>query len=215
MNGPEHRFFARIWLVLLAVMLAACETVTLREVDDVQTRFNENKFDEVAAHEIKCQDSDDGCNKVYLLKGEACLEVARLDCAVDNLSKGIALTKNWSAVGLEAARFYGSLCEALRDRRDEAVSGAGAAADFARLKAAAADFADAAPDHIGAVYWTQLIALEEAKSRSGQAACTTLDSAALKLERFAPNAAQNIRYAAPYEALTAGVSSERRNRQCQ
>ena len=213
MNSTEHRFLAWSWLVLLAVMLAACATV--REVDDVQTLFNEEKFDEVAAHQIKCKESDDGCNKVYLLKGEACLDVAKLDCAVDNLNKGIALTKNWSAVGLDAARFHGDLCEALRDRRDEATSGAAATADFAKLKAAATDFAGAVPDHIGAVYWTQLIAFEEAKSSTGLAACSSLDSVALKLTQSAPKAAQNTRYAAPYEALVAGVTSERRNRQCQ
>jgi len=134
MNIPAHRFVAWRWLILLAVTLAACATV--REVDDVQTLFNEKKFEEIAGHQIKCKDMDDGCNKVYLLKGEACLEVARLDCAVDNLGKGIALTKNWSAVGLDAARFHGDLCEALRDRRDEATSGAAATADFAKLKAA-------------------------------------------------------------------------------
>lgn len=213
MNRPGHSYFAWTLLVLLVITLAACATV--REVDDVQTMFNEKKFDAVAAHEIKCKDSDDGCNKVYLLKGEACLAVARLDCAVDNTSKGIALTKNWSAVGLEAARFHGNLCEALRDRRDEATSGTAAAADFARLKAAATGFAKAAPDNIGAVYWTQLVAFEEAKSRSGLAACTPLDSVALQLQQSAPKAVQNIRYAAPYEALVAGVTSERHNRQCQ
>lgn len=213
MNTPARRFVAWTWLVLAAVTLAACATV--REVDDVQTLFNEKKFDEVAGHQIKCKDTDDGCNKVYLLKGEACLGVDRLDCAVDNLDKGIALTKNWSAVGLEAARFHGGLCEALRDRRDEAVSGATAAADFVKLKAAAADFAAAVPDHIGAVYWTQLIAFEEAKSRAGLAACSPLDSVALKLDQNATKAAQNTRYAAPYEALVAGVTSERDNRQCQ
>jgi hypothetical protein len=201
-------------------MLAGC--ATLPELDEVQQDFNQGEFKQVADHRIECKDDQAGCNKLHLIKGEACLQLATppqsetgyLDCAVENLETGIALTRDWEQINIDPARPYGDLAEALRLRRDEATSGASAQADFKALKATAAGFAQTVPGHVGAVYWTQLVAFEEAKRLVGTSACPALADADARLQAALPRVQETSRYAQPYRALLAGLAAERRIRQC-
>lgn len=166
--------FKSVILVCSAILLSSC--ATLKELDEVQSLHDQKNFQELATHEISCKIPDEGCNKVYLLKGDACFrladrdlksgdraaEKADLSCAVSTYRIGLQNTSDWQAINMASDRYYENYCEALRRKYDRS-RGEEANKVVSELNTASKKFIELHPNNLGANFFNikaELIALE-------------------------------------------------------
>lgn len=194
--------------VALAASLSACGTV--RQVEQFKELSNQQRYAEVAAQEVQCQPTEDGCNQLHLIKGDACFRLAKggvdpdaryLACAADELQAGIQATSDWpseEAVIGKRAQYYENLCESLRLLQDNQ-STTEAANTNVRLLSTAEDFLQAEPGHLAATYFINSarlaqFQLDPQKLQESNSACATLNELLVDLEVVQPRAASS-----PYE----------------
>jgi len=211
-------------IVRLGHILAVCALIftfagcsQIKEIDKAKDLQKSGKFAELAALQIDCKAKDDGCNQLHLLKGDACYRLAKqasdhttkktqLDCAANELSEGIDMTKDWNVAQLDRAQFYTNACEAARLRADF-----GDRPRFETMLAKRANqFIGFAPDNPGAIYFNaraEFYALTQAtKPCDGLHALDTRLASAM--QRFS----SNPHYAKAYQDLKATVSVEAQRR---
>ncbi len=159
--------FAGVFLISLNLLLSGC-SATLKQLERFKKGYNAEEYERIAAEEVTCTADDEGCNQVHLIKGNACLILAKrstneqeqlqfYSCAADEFDQGIKQTKNWQLKELDLNRpqTYENYCQALRNLQDEQ-SGTTAIATGERLLAVAEQFQRLEPDHYGAQYFYAL-----------------------------------------------------------
>jgi hypothetical protein len=197
--------------------LAACGSVG--QLGKFKAHWNEQDYAWIAEQEVACTASEEGCNQLHLLKGDACFRVAKQGvearthyaCAATHLETGIAMTANWQAEGLNLnrAQTYENLCEALRERQD-LEQGEAAEGITGRLLATAQAFLAAEPAHPGAVYFLNsarftLLRKELLHPADAGALCGKLNELLRALDGAGPGA-RGTRYEASFQKLRADVA---------
>lgn len=145
---------------LFVLILSACATI--KPLDSAKKDYNNKRYAKVANIKISCKDSDEGCNQLYLLKGNACYLLAKegtnpqqnFDCAITQLDKGIQITKQWKfdKFDLNKAQTYENLCESLREKQDMN-KGEVAKKITERLLKTSEAFKTAVPDNLAAIFF--------------------------------------------------------------
>jgi hypothetical protein len=113
-------------LIIVSFLLQGCET--LSQLGKTKDHWADNDYEWIAKQDISCKVSDEGCNQLHLMKGDACYRLAKdgkdvtknYQCAVTELETGIAQTKEWKldSLDLSRAQSYENLCEAIRNLED-------------------------------------------------------------------------------------------------
>jgi hypothetical protein len=215
--------------IFLLLMLAGCAGVQLNRFEAHAER---NDYQWIADQPIGCQEASKNCGRLHLLKGDACLRLAktagaaadRFACAADELDRGLALTPSWPDPA-ERQQFQENLCEALQHLQG-LQSGGAAEKTLIRLEQAAEALYQLAPGSMPAVYYL-------AKVRLRQAAPDLLDLNAARrvpvchrLERVLnrvlstmasarqSNSNQWERYAQKYQRLSFDLGSAIRMAEC-
>lgn len=118
---------SRYLLCIALLLLTACKSVSL--INETKQWHDAGEYSKVADIDIECSSSDDGCNQLYLLKGDACFRLAKnatandvkekqYTCATNNIFNGIDMTTSWSDVNTSREQFYENGLEAARLRAD-------------------------------------------------------------------------------------------------
>lgn len=150
----------------MTLVLTGCGAMQLRNF----TRHAAEGDDAwIARQNIHCEAATATCSQLYLAKGEACLRLANAGhtpaghyaCAVDALSRGIALKQSWPN-GSVQRQYQERLCRSL-DKLYELQSGEAAEATLARFADAAAALYQAAPASVPAVYYLAMVRLRRAE----------------------------------------------------
>ena len=121
----------------------------------------------IAAQAVDCSTASDRCGRLHLIKGDACFELARegnapmayFSCAVDELSKGLALIPSWDAPDHQF-RFQEMLCDALLNLQ-RLQSGRTAEQTLAHLEEAAKALYQLSPESVAAVYYLSSARLQQ------------------------------------------------------
>jgi hypothetical protein len=150
--------FFSLFLVA-ALLVGGC---AIKQLSDVKKSWANKDFEWIAAQQISCDASDDGCNQLHLIKGDACYRLAKdgkeskahYACAMDELETGIVQTKEWKTDGLDLnrAQTYENLCESIRNLQD-LETGAQAEDLTKKLVNASQAFLAAEPSNLGAIYF--------------------------------------------------------------
>jgi hypothetical protein len=152
-------------LLVLAVGLSGCCAFnTYKPLGKAKELADGQAYAELAAMEVDCNPSCEGCNQLYLLKGDACYRQAKADieperhyaCAVSALKKGIQLTDRWEMAdfNLNRPQTYINLGESLRNLRDFRTGGEADAVNEELVTVSRA-FLDAEPGNPCAIYFAQ------------------------------------------------------------
>lgn len=151
----KHASYRTVFLLTLSLLLFSCSP-TLTELKQAKEYHQKGEYQRVAGMELSCGATDEGCNQLHLVKGDACFRLAKggdvpkknYECAVSDLKQGIAMTTQWTAgdFTLPRAQSYENLCESLRNLQDME-TGAGADNITRELKKTSGEFASAEPEH--------------------------------------------------------------------
>ncbi len=210
--------------VRMVHMLAVCTLIftfagcsQLKDIDKANELQNSDKFAELADLKINCSAKDDGCNKLHLLKGDACFHLSkqandhntkknRLDCAANELSEGIDMTKDWNVAQFYRAQLNTNACEAARLRADF-----GDCSHFeAMLAKRAKQFIGFASENPGAIYFNaraKFYTLTQATKP-----CNDLRALETRLASAMQRFSSNPHYAKAYQDLRATVGVETQQR---
>ena len=125
----QRRVQTRFVLAVLlgaALLLTACGTVG--QLNKTKKHWHKQDYQWIAEQEISCKPSEQGCNQLHLLKGDACFRLAKQDvdppthypCSAKHLALGIEQTREWQLkdLDLNRAQTYENLCESLRQWQD-------------------------------------------------------------------------------------------------
>ncbi len=155
----KARHFVKAVFVFLAVTLVGCGT---KQLSDFKQKLTSHDYAGIAQQPVSCEEVDDVCGQLHLIKGDACFRLAKQNsdpaknypCAVTELDKGIQFTKTWQQgeVNLNCSQTYANLCESLREWQDRE-SGTGAAQLTQRLLDTSRRFLAAEPGDPAAVYY--------------------------------------------------------------
>ena len=158
-----------VWFLVI-LSLAACSTLspTISQLQAVKEHAIQRDYAWIAEQEISCNASDEGCNQLHLIKGDACLRLAKqeeaaqkkveaqahYECVVTHLELGIQQTTNWEArtLDLNRSQTYENLCEALRGWQD-LEQGDKAEQLTQRLLTTAQNFLTVEPGNLAAIYF--------------------------------------------------------------
>lgn len=201
----------------MALSLVACGSVG--RLGKFKAHWNEKDYAWIAEQEVACTASEEGCNQLHLLKGDACFRLAKQGiearthyaCAATHLETGIQQTTDWRLEGLDLNRAQTSenLCEALREWQDLEQGDAAEGITRRRLAAAQA-FLAAEPTHPAAVYFLNsarftLLRKELLHPVDAGALCGRLSEILRALDQAGPSA-RGTRYEANFERLRADVA---------
>jgi hypothetical protein len=135
MNGNRCK---SVVFILALFLFNGCGTVS--QVSSAKQHWKDKDYDWIAKQEVSCKETDNGCNQLHLIVGDACYRLAKdgkdvkknFECAVNHLETGIAETKEWrmDTLDLNQAQTYENLCESLRDLKD--LEGGGAADELTK-----------------------------------------------------------------------------------
>lgn len=113
---------------MLIVFLFAFTACTTSQLSSFKKHWNKQEFSWIGEQKISCAASDEGCNQLHLIKGDACYRLAKqgqaplqkYECAAVELANGIEQTQQWQLefFKLNRPQTYENLCEALRNWRD-------------------------------------------------------------------------------------------------
>lgn len=119
--------------LVAALLLSGCGPKALKSMKDAHRN---GQYSEVATREVSCTDTDDRCNQMHLLKGDACYVLGRqaeqndrdstarehFRCAAHHLGTGIQRTdadsKDWVVAGTARPQWYKNRAESLRQLQD-------------------------------------------------------------------------------------------------
>jgi hypothetical protein len=187
-------------------------------LEKTKKHWSDGDFAWIAEQEVTCQASEEGCNQLHLLKGDACFRLAKqgvdartsYECAATHLEIGIQQTTNWQLgdLDLNRAQTYENLCEALRQWQDME-RGDGANRITQRLLNTAQEFLTVEPENLAAIYFlssAQFTTLrrELLHPDDSRALCGKLNEILQALDKAMPRA-QGTRYEATYYRLRSDV----------
>jgi hypothetical protein len=198
----KRRFsITQAFLLAALCFLGACGTVG--KVGTFKDLAAKGDYRKIAAERVVCAPSDEGCNQLHLIKGDACYRLAKqgvepkahYQCAVDELSKGLDQTREWRSNGLDLdrAQTYANLCESLANLQDME-KGEAATRLSQRLLATGQAFRATEPQgNVAAVYYINsaryaLLQPGIIQSTDPAAACRALKTIQIELEEVAPGA---------------------------
>jgi hypothetical protein len=199
-------------------LLTACPP-TLNQLKETKAHYGREDYEWIAEQTISCRPSDQGCNQLYLMKGDACYRLAKegnlpevhFACAADHLDRGIRYTSNWQIEGLDLNRAltYVNLCESLRELQDMS-KGTQAEQMTRRLLETAQAFRAAEENHPAAIYFVNsarytLLRPELLRPTDLADLCDQLTAILRSLESAEPNA-RGTRYRPNYERLMGDVA---------
>ena len=161
-----RRCFA--FTLLLAIVLAGCAAVELHRF---ASHAEQGDYPWIADRPVGCDRPSDTCAQLHLVKGDACLRLARSGqaplrhyrCAVDALAAGLALKRSWPDPAVRQ-RMQEYLCESLAHLQSHQ-SGEAAEDTLARLTEAAETLYRLAPGSLPAVYYLSLARLRQAQPK--------------------------------------------------
>lgn len=149
--------YAKAALVFIFILgLGSCSTVQL---NNFKKHAADGDHQWIVAQAVTCNTSTDVCSQLHLIKGEACLHMARTGlapvdnytCAADETEQGLALKTSW--LEADAQRQYQeNLCESLRNLQDLR-AGETNARDLTRYLDASQGLYRLAPDSVPALYY--------------------------------------------------------------
>ena len=136
--------------------LSSCSTVQL---NNFKKRAAEGDHQWIVAQAVTCNTSTDVCSQLHLIKGEACLHMARTGiapvdnytCAADETEQGLALKTSWPEADAHR-QFQENLCESLRNLQDLR-AGEANARDLTRYLEASRELYRLAPGSVPALYY--------------------------------------------------------------
>lgn len=121
--------------VVFALFWAGCS-----QLEEMKENHQQKKYQKVANVEISCAPSDEECNQMHLLKGDACYRLGvkaemgeeaepdstirrHFKCADTHLGEGIRQSEakgaaQWTIAGSDRAQWYENRAESLRQLRD-------------------------------------------------------------------------------------------------
>jgi hypothetical protein len=154
---------------MLLVALACAPS--LKQLQTFKQRAAAGDYAWIAAQEVDCgapaesgdpDQVEEGCNQLYLIKGDAHFRLAKegvdsdknYELAADYLEKGIKLTTTWQVddLNLNRSQTYENLCEALRNFQDLR-KGDEAAAVGKRYLKVAEEFLALEPNNPAAIFF--------------------------------------------------------------
>jgi len=150
----------RFSIVLMGLLfLVACATTDLKKIKEQHKKGN---YGVVISTKIDCKASEDSCNQMHLIKGDACYRLAKqntdaianYNCAIIELETGISLTKKWKvgSLDLNKNQTYENLSESIRERQDMS-KGAEAKKLTKKLLETSKQFLAASPGNLAAIYY--------------------------------------------------------------
>ena len=142
--------------LLGSLLLAGCATLQYHRFKQHAERGDDRW---IADQVIDCTAGRDVCGQLHLIKGAACLRLARSSqasieryrCAADELAQGLRGNQSWSPPFVHQ-QFQEYLCESLVGLQD-GQSGEAAAETLERLMEAAKGLYRLAPESIPAIYY--------------------------------------------------------------
>jgi hypothetical protein len=159
---PVRYLLSFLLLLLTLILVSGCCTGTVRELGKAKEHAKSGDFAWIAAQDVKCKETCEGCNQLHLLKGDACYQLAKqgqeplkqYPCAAQHLETGISMTKQWQmeSFNLNRPQTYVNLCESLRNWRD-LLAGAEADAINERLLKNAQAFLAGEPGNPCGIYF--------------------------------------------------------------
>ncbi len=207
-------------LVVAALFLLSCShsVVSLKKA---KKHWSQNDLEWLAGMEVECKPSDEGCNQLHLIKGDACYRLAKagksplehFECAAAHLERGIRETRQWRLedLDLNRAQTYENLCESLREL--QFMKKGGESEEVTRkLRLAAEEFLASEPGSVAAVYFlniARLVELEDCLNRpaSCPGLCREIEAMISDLEDALPKA-QGTRYERNVQHLYRQVLTE-------
>ena len=220
MSRRVQNRFALTVLLVFVFLLAACGTVG--QLNKTKKHWQAQDYQWIAGQEISCKPSEEGCNQLHLLKGDACFRLAKQDveplahyqCSAKHLNLGIQQTSDWQLkeLDLNRAQTYENLCESLRQWQD-LERGQRARQVAGLLLQTAEEFLAAEPGNLAAIYFLSsarytMLQPELLDPSDPQTLCRQLKGILEAVEANEPRA-QGTRYGANYNRLRLDVSGAR------
>ncbi|MFA5985055.1 MAG: hypothetical protein WC782_13645 [Methylococcaceae bacterium] len=130
------KFKIMLPLFTLIAMLTACAST--RQLQTLKEAANHSEWQTIADAKVDCDDEDDACQQMHLLKGDACYRLAKqtteklknYQCAAEQLQLGIQHIPDWKSIAPivgKPEQYYENWCESLRLLRSEQNNNANAA----------------------------------------------------------------------------------------
>jgi hypothetical protein len=204
----------------VAAFLTACaapekmisEPVILKQLKQAREDWHDKKYEAIVAREkdLSCQESEEGCNQLHLIAGDACFRTAHYPCAATHLDTGIQQTKAWKFNGLSLSRtqVYVSLLESLWAMQ-KTKTGDEAHPIMVKLFDTAKAFHEAEPTHPAGTYFQSnahfaLLQPEIARPADPAHLCQNLNGMLEALEKT--GAPPGILYLTSYRQLLSDIS---------
>lgn len=146
-------------VVLGFILFLGLSGCSLMQLNKFNKHAADGDYQWIAAQAVTCHTSTGVCSRLHLIKGEACLHLARTGaapvdnytCAADETEQGLALKKSWQDADVHR-HFQENLCESLRNLQDQGVDEANAQG-LTRYLGAAQGLYRLAPESVPAVYY--------------------------------------------------------------
>jgi len=208
-------------LVLTIFFLNACTCAKLGKFKD---HSDNQDYSWIASQDFSCQASDECCNQLHLVKGDACYRLAKAKqnekdnyrCAVRELEIGIAQTKQWEVdhLNLNRAQVYENLCESIRNLQD-LETGAAAEQLAQKLLATSQTFLSLEPGNLAAVYYLSSAKFSLLRPcvlhpENCPTLCQNLKAIDTELERSMPDAVQT-KYRENFRRLHLDIDGAKRS----
>jgi len=217
-SGKKNRIIL-IVLLLAPFLIVGCNPA-LKGLKKAKADWEKQDYPTLAAMEVSCKSSDQGCNQLHLIKGDACFRLSKkgvepamhYGCAVNHLQMGIAQTADWQMKGLNLnrAQTYENMLESLRLLQDTK-RGAEAEQLTRQLVTSAQDLLKVEPEHLGGIYFLNsgsytLLRSELLRQNNPQKLCMDINRILHSLQGSEAKA-QGTKYAPNYKRLRLDVTS--------
>lgn len=217
MSGGIKRI-ALISVLLVSLLTLGCPA--LKGLKKAKADWEKQDYAAIATMEVSCKPSDQGCNQLHLIKGDACFRLAKkgveaaahYGCAANHLKIGIAQTADWRMgdLNLNRAQSHENLLESLRLWQDTK-QGAEAEQITRELVASAQAFLEVEPGHLAGIYFLNsgeyaLLRAELLRQTNPPQLCADLKRILQSLAASEPKA-HGTKYAPNITRLRADVSA--------
>ena len=146
-------------MILCLLILPVLTGCAAGQLTAFKTHAAKGEYGWIAGQAVSCEKVSNRCSQLHLIKGEACLHVAKDEsasiddyiCATDEIEKGIALKPSWDDTALHH-KYHEMLCYPLM-RLHDLQSDKAAKQILPRLDKAAKSLNRLAPQSVPAVYY--------------------------------------------------------------
>lgn len=156
---PRRPSPSRVRLALCLVQILVFTGCAAMQLDTFRKRSAAGDHEWIAAQTVTCQTDSDLCGRLHLIKGDACLRLARAGtapaanyaCAAEELARGLALNRSWADAAVHR-QLQENLCESLNNLLDLQPAQA-TSQTLSRYLKAAQGLYQLAPESVPAVYY--------------------------------------------------------------